>query len=75
MVWVPGYCTTVVLCIARLLAVVVSLKNNAASPLLYISDKNVNTARYGRKVLIDRKNVMMKWKNYSPKIITRNRLI
>ena len=32
------------MCIPRLLAVVVSLGNYAAPPLLYTSDKNVNAA-------------------------------
>ena len=41
-----SYCTTVVVCIPRLLAVVVSLKKSAAPPpppVLYMSDK-INTA-------------------------------
>ena len=39
-----SYCTIVIVCIPRLLAVVVTLKNYVTPPLLCRSDKKGNTA-------------------------------
>ena len=55
-----SYRTTVFVCIPRLLAVVVSLKNYTAPPLLCTSDKKVNTA-----VLVDNMISKSEWQVHS----------